>query len=417
MVITNIFDICLSILIIFGLNTYEAAKIIIFIYYNIGSIGIVIYLIYKIEKLYYIDIIPSIQIICYVIRLYIISKISSRILLSETDILTIAVYLFFAITIYICTKNYRFGKMIECCANLIRVSMAIMTSMYVVLDYYNFDNINFNFNFVIVDADFIFIIYVLIIIIEVDKYNKPSINNPITCYNKIKKNKIISPQDKIMNKFISTYATPINAPYVIGISGGSGSGKTFIADLITNTIKEIFPNSESARVTVISQDSYYRGGNADTNYDVPDAIDFDLLITHLRQLINGYAIDKPIYDFATHSRTKETVKIYPSSIIVVEGILIFTLEELRNLFNIKLFVSADEATQIFRRIVRDINERGRKLNEVHERYVRDVWPSYTEHILPSSKYADMIIDNFDDCFVGPQIMLNHIISIIKNMDQ
>ena len=138
MVITNIFDICLSILIIFGLNTYEAAKIIIFIYYNIGLIGIILYIFYKIEKLYYIGIIPNILIISYAIRLYIISKLSSRILLIEADILTIAIYLFFAITIYICTKNYRFGKIIECYANLRRISMTIITSMYVVLEYYNF---------------------------------------------------------------------------------------------------------------------------------------------------------------------------------------------------------------------------------------------------------------------------------------
>ncbi len=223
--------------------------------------------------------------------------------------------------------------------------------------------------------------------------------------------------DNIIDKFIHSYSISVKTPYIIGICGGSGSGKTFITNLIKKTIKKMFPNSKFEDIIILSQDSYYRGGNSETNYDIPTAIDFCLLEKHLIELMNGNSIECPVYDFTTHSRKKETIIIHPGKIIIVEGILILTREKLRSLLNMKIFINADEPTQIFRRAIRDIKERGRTIEEVRMRYERDVWPSYKEYVLPSSKYADMSINNFNDCYVGPQIALNHIITILRNIYQ
>jgi uridine kinase len=224
-----------------------------------------------------------------------------------------------------------------------------------------------------------------------------------------------APDDTIINKFIKNYNKPVKIPYIIGICGASGSGKSFIAKLIVKTIKTLFYNSCCTDIVVISQDSYYKGGNMDTNYDIPEAIDFDLLIKHLVQLTNGESIECPMYDFTTHSRKKETKMIHAGKIIIIEGILIFTQDKLRDLFNMKIFIEAEEPTQIFRRAIRDVNERNRTIEEVKLRYERDVWPSYKEYVLPSSKYADILINNFNDCFVGPQIVLSYIVNILHNI--
>ena len=240
-------------------------------------------------------------------------------------------------------------------------------------------------------------------------------NNNLIVERKVNDNDNDNDYDKIIDKFVSTYNKAVNTPYIIGICGASGSGKTFIANLISKTIKKIFDNSECNDVVIISQDSYYIGGNTQTNYDIPSSIDFNLLTSHINQLLSGKSIKCPCYDFSTHSRLNQTIKINPTKIIIVEGILIFSHEEIRNLFNMKIFINAEAPTQIFRRTIRDINTRGRTIEEVRERYERDVWPSYNDFVYPSSKYADMVINNFNDCYVGPQIMLNHIITILGNI--
>jgi len=239
--------------------------------------------------------------------------------------------------------------------------------------------------------------------------------NPDSSKLEAKEDQCIGPTNMIISKFIENYNKPVNTPYVIGICGASGSGKSFIAEVIYKTIRTMFPESSRKETVIISQDSYYIGGDADTNYDIPISIDFDLLISHLQKLINGESIECPVYDFVTHSRTKKTKTIHPVKIIIVEGILILTQPELRDLFNTKIFIDADVPTQIFRRAERDQNERGRSLKDIRLRYERDVWPSYQEHVLPSSKYADITINNFNDCYVGPQIVLSHIINILSNI--
>ena len=219
--------------------------------------------------------------------------------------------------------------------------------------------------------------------------------------------------DEIIQKFCLNHNMTTNIPYIIGISGGSGSGKTVISEIIVKTIKKTINGLD---VIVISQDSYYKGGDSETNYDIPSAIDFDLLIKNLQLLIKGQKIENPVYDFKTHNRMENTIEIHPQKIIIVEGILIFTQEKLRKLFDMKIFVHADLPTQVFRRTIRDVEERGRSLREVQYRYERDVCDSYNKFVLPYSSYADMIINNNNNCYTGIEILLNHINIKIKNIN-
>lgn len=232
----------------------------------------------------------------------------------------------------------------------------------------------------------------------------------------LEKNEIGSAESVIIERFVSNYSASIKTPYVITVSGGSGSGKTFITSLIVKTIKKMFPVSvEAEDITILHLDSYYKGGSEDANYDIPSAIDFALFVSHLKELISGNSVECPIYDFSTHSRVKETKTIHPGKIIVLEGILLLIDEQIRNLSHLKIFINAGLSTQIFRRTKRDVKERGRTIDEVAARYQRDVEPSYHEYVSPSSRYADMIINNFDGSYVGHEVMLNHIVTILKKI--
>ena len=178
---------------------------------------------------------------------------------------------------------------------------------------------------------------------------------------------------------------------LIGVAGGSGSGKTTVAN---NLVKAF----QSEVATLLEQDDYYRELNnmtieekAKVNFDHPDSIEFELLKKHIEALKNGEAIERPIYDFTTHSRKEGTVKINPSKIIVVEGILIFAVPEIRELFDVKIFVDTDTDEMILRRIERDMNERGRSFESVKNQYLTTVKPMYLEFCEPSKRYADIII--------------------------
>lgn len=180
---------------------------------------------------------------------------------------------------------------------------------------------------------------------------------------------------------------------IIGIAGGTGSGKT----TVVNQIVKSLPLDE---ICIISQDSYYK--STDTlsyeertkiNFDHPRAIDFDLLIKHLEMLRQGEIIEQPVYSFVTHNRTKDTVKTHPRKVIIVEGILIFNNEQLRNLFDIKVFVHADSDERLIRRIRRDIKERGRDIDEVLDRYQNTLKPMHEQFIEPTKNFADIIIPN------------------------
>ena len=180
---------------------------------------------------------------------------------------------------------------------------------------------------------------------------------------------------------------------IIGIAGGTGSGKTTVVHQIMNEL----PSTE---VGVISQDSYYKETSNLTyeertkiNFDHPRAIDFDLLISHLKELKAGNIINQPIYSFVTHNRTDDTISTHPRKVMIVEGILIFTNPEIRDLFDIKIFVHADSDERLIRRRKRDIAERGRDMDEVLTRYQTTLKPMHEQFIEPTKAFADIIIPN------------------------
>ena len=178
---------------------------------------------------------------------------------------------------------------------------------------------------------------------------------------------------------------------IIGIAGGSGSGKTTVVKAITDQLKE--------KVVVIPQDSYYKDlshlteqEKRDHNFDHPDSIDFDLLCQQLKELKEGKTIEQPVYSYITCGRSKdETVTVKPADVIIVEGILIYTCAKLRKQMDIKLFVDADDDDRLMRVMSRDIVERGKTVDWVIERYTRTVKPMYLQFIEPSKRYADIII--------------------------
>ena len=194
---------------------------------------------------------------------------------------------------------------------------------------------------------------------------------------------------------------------VIGIAGGSGSGKT----TITKKIEERF----RADVTVIYHDDYYKARHdlsyeerVKMNYDHPAAFDTELMIRDLRALKSGAAIDCPVYDYTIYDRTERTQTVTPSRVIIVEGILIFHEKELRDLMDIKLFVDADADVRILRRILRDVKERGRSLDSVISQYLGTVKPMHEAFVEPSKKYADVIIPEGGKNRVALDMVLNRV---------
>lgn len=177
---------------------------------------------------------------------------------------------------------------------------------------------------------------------------------------------------------------------IIGIAGGTGSGKT----TLTQHLKEHFGSS----VTVIGHDSYYKRQEGTTyeervlqNYDHPDAFDTDLLIQHLLELKEGRSIQCPVYSYVDYNRTDQTVEIFPTRVLIVEGVLIFQDPVLRELFDIKIFVETDADERILRRALRDVEERGRTLRSVVNQYLTTVKPMHEQYVEPSRKYADIIV--------------------------
>jgi uridine kinase len=201
--------------------------------------------------------------------------------------------------------------------------------------------------------------------------------------------------------------------YVIGVCGPTCGGKTTVCHKILEKIEATIGSHEDM-ICVVSQDSYYNSGSPETNYDIPSALDFDLMAKHLEHLISGQAIHAPIYDFKTHSRTQVIQKIGPAKIIIVEGILIFSQKNIRDMCNLKIFVDADNVICFSRRLGRDTEERGRSIEEVTTRYLEHVVPSNIEYITPSKFYANIIlVNNIHGEFVGLAILLDHIEKKIK----
>ena len=194
---------------------------------------------------------------------------------------------------------------------------------------------------------------------------------------------------------------------VIGIAGGTGSGKT---TLMKNLVQRL-----GDQVTVVSHDNYYKRHDELTyeertqiNYDEPDALETDLMARHLDALRHGEAIDCPVYDFAAHNRSDEVIRIHPKKVIIVEGILIFENEELRNLMDIRIFVDTDADVRLCRRIKRDVNKRGRTLESVLMQYQDTVKPMHEKYVEPSKKYASIIVPEGGKNFVALDMIIGRI---------
>ena len=183
----------------------------------------------------------------------------------------------------------------------------------------------------------------------------------------------------------------MNRPISIGITGGTGSGKSTIA-------REIYKQFDDTCIAMLEQDSYYKDQSnlsfeerIKTNYDHPDAFDTSLLVEHLNLLLEGQAIEKPIYNFEIHNRMEETVSVQPKEIIIVEGILVLSEKILRDMLDIKIYVDTDADVRFIRRLVRDINERGRTTDSVINQYLNVVKPMHEQFTEPTKRYADIII--------------------------
>lgn len=201
---------------------------------------------------------------------------------------------------------------------------------------------------------------------------------------------------------------------IIGIAGGTGSGKT----TVTRKLKDCFEND----VSVIYHDNYYKehselpySERCKLNYDHPDAFDTDLMVEHLNQLKQGKAIDCPVYSYSDHNRTSETVRIQPAKVIIVEGILIFENQQLRDSMDIKIFVDTGADVRILRRIMRDVEERGRSLVSVVDQYLNTVKPMHDQYVEPSKRYADIILLEGGHNIVALEMITQRIRSHVEGM--
>ena len=204
---------------------------------------------------------------------------------------------------------------------------------------------------------------------------------------------------------------------IVGIAGGTASGKTSVTKSILEELQKTHINS-----ILLEQDSYYKKMDNLTydervklNYDHPDLIDFDLLEEHILKLRDGHSIEKPIYDFQIYNRINETEHIEPANLIIVEGILILAMEKIRNLFDAKIFVDTDDDERLLRRIERDLKERGRTFESIKNQYVATVKPMHLEFVEPSKRYADVIIPRGKDNKVGIKMVSSRLRYLLNNL--
>jgi len=196
---------------------------------------------------------------------------------------------------------------------------------------------------------------------------------------------------------------------VVGIAGGTGSGKTTV-------VRKIIQRLPEGEVAVLSQDSYYKDNGhlplekrQEINFDHPNSLEFELLVEHVKELKKGNTIQEPVYSYLTCTRSEETIPVQPKDVIIIEGILVLTNPELRDLFDIKVFVYADADDRLIRVINRDIVERGRTVSRVIERYQKTVKPMHETFIEPSKKYADLIVPEGG----SNEVAINVLVSIIE----
>lgn len=202
-------------------------------------------------------------------------------------------------------------------------------------------------------------------------------------------------------------------PLVIGVAGGSGSGKTSVTKAICDRFSD-------KTILVLEQDDYYKNQDhlsfeerLKTNYDHPFAFDNDLLIQHIKELLEQRPIEKPVYDYKRHTRSEEVILVEPKDVIIVEGILVLEDSRLRDLMDIKLYVDTDNDIRFIRRLVRDIKERGRNLDSVVEQYLNSVRPSHLQFIEPAKRYADIIIPEGGENLVAIDVIASKIETILS----
>lgn len=199
-----------------------------------------------------------------------------------------------------------------------------------------------------------------------------------------------------------------NTPLVVAIAGGSGSGKTTVAQSILDRVGR-------NRIAYLPHDAYYKdlsnlphNQRLEVNFDHPDSLETNLLTQHIRQLKNWQPVDLPVYDFKNHTRTDQVIHIEPQKVILVEGILIYVEKELRELFDVKIFVDTDADIRFIRRLERDISERGRTTENVINQYLRTVRPMHLDFVEPSKRYADIIIPEGGFNVVALDMVISHI---------
>lgn len=202
---------------------------------------------------------------------------------------------------------------------------------------------------------------------------------------------------------------------IIGIAGGTASGKTTLA-------RKVYEASQNyGSVVVIKLDDYYKELSGLTyeektkiNYDHPDSYDSSLIVKHINDLKNGIPVEKPCYDFVTHNRSKETVLVKPANVIIVEGIMIFAIPELKDMFDIKIFVDTPDDIRLIRRMTRDIKERGRTIDSVVNQYLTTVRPMHLSFVEPSKKYADIIVPEGGNNSIAIDFITTKIVDLLNN---
>ena len=210
----------------------------------------------------------------------------------------------------------------------------------------------------------------------------------------------------------------LEKPVVIGITGGSGSGKTTIAQKIVAQMQE------NEHVLIMTQDSYYKDNTGipmserrNINYDHPDAFDVPLLRKQLKDLLNYRSVEMPVYDFKEHTRSQKTIHTEPADIIILEGILVLANQKIRDLMDIKVYVDTDDDIRFIRRLERDLNERGRSIDSVIEQYLSTVKPMYHQFIEPTKRYADIIVPEGGKNDVAIDMLTTKVHSILSKKEK
>jgi len=201
-------------------------------------------------------------------------------------------------------------------------------------------------------------------------------------------------------------------PFILGVAGGTGSGKTTVSRRLHEAIG-------GSHIAYLQHDSYYHDHShlspderAACNYDHPDSLDTDLLISHVETLCQWQPVDVPVYDFATHTRMAETIQVNPASIILLEGILIFVEPRLRDLMDLRIYVDTDADIRFIRRLHRDVNERGRTLESVVNQYLTTVRPMHLEFVEPSKRYANVIIPEGGGNRVAMEMIVSRLLAVL-----